>query len=90
MLLHLLVGFIYPKIAHFKNILPLRFRHTEQDTPIRLRPLVTASTENEYHNVKDNKRLQKKRHILQPYLNQHFPGHQEYPAYEDIHPSSHT
>ena len=59
MLLHLLVEFLYHKFAHSKNILPLRLWHTEQDTPTRLRLLVFTSNENEYHNVKDNKRLQK-------------------------------
>ena len=72
MLLHLLVGFLYHKFAHFKNILPLRFRQNDQQ--IRLKPLVTTVSENEYFELHKDARIQKKSHLLPPSIvRQHLP-----------------
>ena len=39
---HLLVGYLYHRITHYQKLLPLRLRHPQPNTAIRLKPVLSA------------------------------------------------
>ena len=64
MLVHLLVGYIYHRVQHYRKMLPLRPRQPRRDNLIRLKPVLSVE-DCDYHEIKNDPEVCKKTCLMQ-------------------------